>query len=91
MSDVSGTGGGAAKKEAEMREHEREARERAGEERSPEDPGEDAARHEIDPNSRAADPAGPDTDKDAGREDARPGKPAPPGNINIGGGIGGGS
>ena len=89
MSDQSG----AAKTEAEMREHEneREAREHEGAERSPEDPGEDAGRHAIDPDSRAADPAGPDPDADAGREDARSGKPAPPGNMHIGGGVTGGS
>jgi hypothetical protein len=87
MSDQSG----AAKKEAEMREHEREAREHEGAERSPEDPGEDAGRHPIDPDSRAADPAGPDPDADAGREDPRSGKPAPPGNMHIGGGVTGGS
>jgi hypothetical protein len=91
MSDFSAPGGGAAETEAEMREHEREAREREGAERSPEDPGEDAPRHPIDPDSRAADPAGPDPDADAGREDERSGKPAPPGNMHIGGGVTGGS
>ena len=91
MSDVTGAGGGAAQKEAEMREHERQARERQAAERSPEDPGEDAGKHPIDPDSRAADPAGPDPEADAGRDDPRSGKPAPPGNVHIGGGLTGGS
>jgi hypothetical protein len=91
MSDVTGAGGGAAEKEAEMREHERQARERQAAERSPEDPGKDAGTHPIDPDSGAADPAGPDPDADAGRDDPRTGKPAPPGNIHIGGGLTGGS
>jgi hypothetical protein len=73
------------------RERERQARERQTAERSPEDPGEEPGTHPIDPDSRAADPAGPDPEADAGRDDPRLGKPAPPGNIHIGGGLTGGS
>ena len=77
MSDSSDPRSGAAEKEAQMREHEREAREREGAEQSPD--------------SRAADPADPDRGADAGRDDPRSGKPAPPGNLDIGGGATGGS
>jgi hypothetical protein len=82
---------GAAEKEAQMREHEREAREREAAERSPEGADDETGTRPVDPESRAADPAGPDAEADEDRDDPRAGKPAPPGSMNIGGGISGGT
>jgi hypothetical protein len=74
-----------------MREHERQAQERDPAERDADTPPDVAGNRLIDPDARTADPAGPDSDADADLDDPRPGRPGPPGNINVGGGTTGGS
>ena len=91
MADESSGSSGAAQQAREMREHERQAQEREPAERDADTPPDVAGEHAIDPDARTADPAGPDPDADAGQDDPRAGRPGPPGNINIGGGMVGGS
>src|SRR3954464_7236558 len=90
MSDAS-AGDNVTQQEREMEEHERQAQAHDPSERSPEAGGSGA--NPIDRDSRAADPAGPDTTEgDAALDDERAGRPGPAGNLgDIGGGLSGGS
>ena len=89
MSDPSG--GDVTQQEREMEEHEAQAQAHEPAERSPEG-NDDTGVRPIDPHSRAADPAGPDeAEGDPALDDDRAGRPGPPGNIDVGGGVTGGS
>jgi hypothetical protein len=91
MSDPSTGGGDVTQQEREMEEHERKAQAHDPSERSPKGAGDTGVRP-IEPDSRAADPAGPDpAEGDPALDDDRSGRPGPPGNIDIGGGVTGGS
>jgi hypothetical protein len=89
VSDVNSERGDALEQEREMREHERQAQEHEPAERGP-----DAAAGDgdpvIDPESRTADPAGPDQEREDRGSDESAGKPGPPGNLDLGGGVSGG-
>jgi hypothetical protein len=79
----------AVQQEREMREHERHAQEHEPAERAPDVAAGDGD-PVIDPEARTADPAGPDAEREDRGLDEPTGKPAPPGNVDLGGGVSGG-